>query len=78
MVVGNETALSQNYAKRLLANSSVAQLGFLLMALVEVKDNGAPAVVFCAAVIFFLILSLGLLPSPFLDLIARLLVTLTV
>ena len=50
MAVGNVTALSQNYVKRLLAYSSVAQMGYLLMALVAVKDNGAPAVVFYAAV----------------------------
>jgi NADH-quinone oxidoreductase subunit N len=50
MVVGNVTALSQNYVKRLLAYSSLAQMGYLLMALVAVKDNGAPAVLFYAAV----------------------------
>lgn len=50
MVVGNVTALSQNYVKRLLAYSSVAQMGFLLMALVAVKESGAPAVVFYVAV----------------------------
>lgn len=50
MVVGNVTALSQNYVKRLLAYSSVGQMGYLLMALVAVKQNGAPAVLFYATV----------------------------
>ena len=50
MVVGNVTALTQDYVKRLLAYSSVAQMGYLLMALVAVKQNGAPAVLFYAAV----------------------------
>jgi NADH-quinone oxidoreductase subunit N len=50
MVVGNVTALTQNYLKRLLAYSSAAQMGYLLMALVAVKSNGASAVLFYAAV----------------------------
>ena len=50
MVVGNVTALTQNYLKRLLAYSSVAQMGYLVMALVAVKQNGAAAVAFYAAV----------------------------
>jgi NADH-quinone oxidoreductase subunit N len=50
MVVGNVTALSQNYLKRLLAYSSAAQMGYLIMALVAVKENGASAVAFYAAV----------------------------
>lgn len=50
MVVGNVTALTQNYLKRLLAYSSMAQMGYLLMALVAVKPTGASAVAFYAAV----------------------------
>jgi NADH-quinone oxidoreductase subunit N len=50
MVIGNVTALSQNYVKRLLAYSSAAQMGYLLMALTAVKQSGASAVVFYAAV----------------------------
>jgi NADH-quinone oxidoreductase subunit N len=50
MVVGNVTALTQNHLKRLLAYSSVAQMGYLLMALVAVKPTGTSAVAFYAAV----------------------------
>ena len=50
MVVGNVTALSQNYLKRLLAYSSIAQMGYLLMALVAVRPDGAAAVAFYAAI----------------------------
>jgi NADH-quinone oxidoreductase subunit N len=50
MMVGNVTALTQDYVKRLLAYSSVGQMGYLLMALVAVKQNGASAVVFYATV----------------------------
>jgi NADH-quinone oxidoreductase subunit N len=50
MVVGNVTALSQNYLKRLLAYSSAAQMGYLLMALVAVRPDGASAVAFYAAI----------------------------
>ncbi len=49
MVVGNVTALTQNHLKRLLAYSSIAQMGYLLMALVAVRPIGASAVAFYAA-----------------------------
>ncbi len=46
MVVGNITALSQSHVKRLLAYSSIAQMGYLLMALSAIKQNGASSVMF--------------------------------
>ena len=46
MTVGNLSALAQVRVKRLLAYSSVAQMGYLLMALLAVKQNGAPAILF--------------------------------
>ena len=50
MVVGNVSALSQVQLKRLLAYSSVAQMGYLIMALLAVRQNGAQAIVFYASV----------------------------
>ncbi len=46
MAVGNLTALYQTRVKRLLAYSSVAQMGYLLMALVAIKQGGLPALLF--------------------------------
>jgi NADH-quinone oxidoreductase subunit N len=46
MAVGNVSAVAQYQVKRLLAYSSVAQMGYLLMALLAVKQNGAPAILF--------------------------------
>jgi NADH-quinone oxidoreductase subunit N len=57
MVVGNITALYQSQLKRLLAYSSVAQMGYLLMALVAVKAGGAPALMFFLAV--YAVMDLG-------------------
>ena len=57
MVVGNITALRQTQVKRLLAYSSVAQMGYLLMALVAVKEGGAPALMFYLAV--YAVMDLG-------------------
>jgi NADH-quinone oxidoreductase subunit N len=57
MVVGNLTALYQSQVKRLLAYSSVAQMGYLLMALVAVKAGGAPALMFFLAV--YAVMDLG-------------------
>ncbi len=42
LVAGTVTALSQTRIKRLLAYSSVAQMGFLLMTLLAVKTDGGP------------------------------------
>ena len=50
MIVGNLTALAQDHLKRLLAYSAVAQMGYLLMALLAVRSDGAAAVMFYAAV----------------------------
>jgi NADH-quinone oxidoreductase subunit N len=50
MVVGNICALSQIQLKRLLAYSSIAQMGYLVMTILAVKQNGAPAIVFYASV----------------------------
>jgi len=57
MAVGNITALRQSQVKRLLAYSSVAQMGYLLMALVAVKEGGAPALMFYLAV--YAVMDLG-------------------
>jgi NADH-quinone oxidoreductase subunit N len=46
MTVGNLSALAQMQVKRLLAYSSVAQMGYLLMALLAAKQNGAAAILF--------------------------------
>jgi NADH-quinone oxidoreductase subunit N len=50
MTVGNITALVQNSVKRLLAYSSIAHMGYLLMALLAVRHGGAAAVLFYSAV----------------------------
>lgn len=50
MVVGTLTALAQTRIKRLLAYSSIAQMGYVLMALLAVKDQGAAAAVFYSLV----------------------------
>jgi NADH-quinone oxidoreductase subunit N len=44
MTVGNLAALPQRNVKRLLAYSSIAHAGYLLMALLAVQANGAPAI----------------------------------
>ncbi len=49
MIVGNITALAQTHIKRLLAYSSIAQMGYVLMALLSVKHEGGSAVVFYLA-----------------------------
>ncbi len=46
MIAGNVTALGQLQVKRLLAYSSVAQMGYLLMALLAVKQSGVSAIMF--------------------------------
>lgn len=50
MTAGNLTAVYQTKVKRLLAYSSVAQMGYLLMALVAVKQGSLPALLFYLAV----------------------------
>lgn len=46
MVVGNITALGQGRVKRLLAYSSIAQMGYLLMTLLAVRQSGVFAIMF--------------------------------
>jgi NADH-quinone oxidoreductase subunit N len=46
MIVGDVTALVQIRLKRLLAYSSIAQMGYVLMGLLAVRGEGGPAVVF--------------------------------
>lgn len=50
MSVGIATALTQTHLKRLLAYSSIAQMGYMLMALLAVRVHGPLAVMFYAAV----------------------------
>ncbi len=57
MAVGNLTALYQTKVKRLLAYSSIAQMGYLFMTLLAVKDGGLPAVIFYLTV--YAIMDLG-------------------
>ncbi len=50
MAAGTIAAVAQLRLKRLLAYSSVAQMGYLLMTLITVKESGAPAIIFYLAV----------------------------
>jgi NADH-quinone oxidoreductase subunit N len=50
MSVGNITALAQVRVKRLLAYSSVAQMGYLLMTLLAVREGGLFAIMFYLSV----------------------------
>ncbi len=57
MAVGNITALYQTRVKRLLAYSSIAQMGYLFMALVAIKQGTLPALLFFLAV--YAVMDLG-------------------
>ncbi len=57
MTVGNIAALRQKSLKRRLAYSSVAQMGYLLMALMAVRQEGLRAVLFYLAV--YAVMDLG-------------------
>jgi NADH-quinone oxidoreductase subunit N len=57
MVVGNVTALYQTQIKRLLAYSSIGQMGYLFMALLTVKQGGLPALIFYLVV--YAVMDLG-------------------
>ncbi len=57
MVVGNLTALYQTRVKRLLAYSSIGQIGYLTMTLVAVKQGGLPALMFYLVV--YAVMDLG-------------------
>jgi NADH-quinone oxidoreductase subunit N len=48
MVVGNLAALRQNNIRRLLAYSSIAQMGYVVVALIGHKGGGLPAAAFYA------------------------------
>ena len=50
MAVGNITALGQVRLKRLLAYSSIAQMGYLLMTLLAVREGGVLAIMFYLSV----------------------------
>ena len=50
MGVGTISALAQGQVKRLLAYSSIAQMGYLLMTLLAVKQDGVPAIMFYLSV----------------------------
>ena len=50
MITGNITALAQTDLKRLLGYSSMAHMGYLLMAVLAVRQGGAEAVMFYSAV----------------------------
>jgi NADH-quinone oxidoreductase subunit N len=49
MTIGNLSALVQDNVKRLLAYSSIAHAGYLLMAYAALPNNGIPAAMFYAA-----------------------------
>jgi NADH-quinone oxidoreductase subunit N len=49
MTIGNVAALVQDNVKRLLAYSSIAHAGYLLVAFAAFPDNGIPAVMFYTA-----------------------------
>ena len=57
MAVGNLTALYQTRVKRILAYSSIAQMGYLLMTLLAVRDGGLPALMFYLAI--YAVMDLG-------------------
>lgn len=57
MTVGNLTALYQTSLKRLLAYSSIGQIGYLCMTLLAVKQGGLPALMFYLTV--YAIMDLG-------------------
>lgn len=57
MISGNVTALYQTQVKRLLAYSSIGQMGYLLMALVAVKQGSLPALMFYLVV--YAVMDLG-------------------
>jgi NADH-quinone oxidoreductase subunit N len=57
MAVGNLTAIYQTQVKRLLAYSSIAQMGYLFMTLLAVRDGGLSAMMFYLAV--YAVMDLG-------------------
>lgn len=57
LLVGSVTALRQERLKRLLAYSSIAQVGYLFMALVAVKQQSLPSILFFLAI--YAVMELG-------------------
>jgi len=57
MAVGNLTALYQTHVKRILAYSSIAQMGYLFMTLLAVREGGLTAMMFFLAV--YAVMDLG-------------------
>jgi NADH:ubiquinone oxidoreductase subunit 2 (subunit N) len=57
MMAGNLLALLQKDLKRLLAYSSIAHLGYILVALIAGKDSGIEAVTFYMVAYLFTILA---------------------
>ena len=57
MIIGNVTAIYQKQVKRLLAYSSVGQMGYLLMALVAIKEGALSALMFYLVV--YVVMDLG-------------------
>ncbi|MGA9756278.1 MAG: NADH-quinone oxidoreductase subunit N, partial [Desulfobaccales bacterium] len=57
MAVGNLTALYQTRVKRILAYSSIAQMGYLFMTLLAVREGGLPALMFYLTV--YAVMDLG-------------------
>ena len=57
MVMGNITAISQTKLKRLLAYSSIAQVGYLFMTLLAAREGGANAILFYLVV--YVLMDLG-------------------
>jgi len=57
MTFGNLAALTQTSVKRMLAYSSIAHAGYMLMALVTLTGNGLAAL--CAYLVVYLIMNMG-------------------
>jgi NADH-quinone oxidoreductase subunit N len=58
MILGNTAALTQNNIKRLLAYSSIAHVGYILVALITVSTDGIAAVLFY--ILLYVIVNLGI------------------
>jgi NADH-quinone oxidoreductase subunit N len=57
MTVGNVAALTQTNMKRLLAYSSIAHAGYLMMGIVALSENGARAII--VYLVAYLVMNLG-------------------
>lgn len=54
MLIGNLSALAQKNVKRMLAYSSVAHAGYMLMGIVAANDNGFNGIIFYSAAYMFM------------------------